>query len=81
MEKQLPDLVDCDNNEQHLFDERSDEVELVVRKHRWRWKQVAEVEDAAAEAEAPKCEAELQVDAEQQFSFVDLVVRGTVAGA
>jgi hypothetical protein len=32
-----------------------DAVDFVVLKHRWRWKQVANVEDAAAEAETSKC--------------------------
>jgi hypothetical protein len=54
MEKQLPNWVTCDNNEQLLFDERSNEVELVVRKHKWRWKQVVQEGDAEVEEEVAK---------------------------
>jgi hypothetical protein len=32
-----------------------DAIDFVVLKHRWGWKQVADVEDAAVEAETPKC--------------------------
>jgi hypothetical protein len=34
---------------------KEDEVDFVVLKRYWRWKHVADVEDAAAEAEVPKC--------------------------
>jgi hypothetical protein len=54
VEKQLPNWVACDNNEQHLFDERSDKVELVVQKHKWRWKQVVQEGDAKVEEEVAK---------------------------
>jgi len=40
--KPFQNLVDGDINEQHLFDDKPGELELVVRKHRWRWKQVEE---------------------------------------
>jgi pentatricopeptide repeat protein len=42
--KPFPNLVDGDINEQHLFDEGLEELGLVVRKHRWRWKQVCGTE-------------------------------------
>jgi hypothetical protein len=52
--KPFPILVDGYINEQHVFDERPGELELVVRKHRWRWKHGEEEEDARCRFELDK---------------------------
>jgi hypothetical protein len=52
--KPFPILVDGDINEQHVFDERLGELELVVQKHRWRWKRGEEEEDARYRFELDK---------------------------
>jgi hypothetical protein len=52
--KPFPILVDGDINEQHVFDERPRELELVVRKHRWKWKQGEEEKDARCRFELDK---------------------------
>jgi len=49
VEKPFPPLVVCDNTEQLPLAERSVALQLVARKHRWRWKPVEEDEDAAAD--------------------------------
>jgi hypothetical protein len=46
--------VDGDIIEQHVFDERLGELELVVRKHRWKWKQGEEEKDAQCRFELDK---------------------------
>jgi hypothetical protein len=46
----FPLLVNSDHKAQLSFNDRSPELDLVVRKHRWRWKTAAADEDAAVAA-------------------------------